>query len=690
MGFQVGDYDPTRPLVIDPVLAYSTYLGGSDYDMGKGIAVDGAGNAYVTGRTWSDDFPAVNARYPKLWGDRDAFVFKLSADGQTVRYSTYLGGSDDDYGDGGIAVDGAGNAYVTGQTTSSDFPTVNAKYPGLRGWADAFVFKLSADGQTVRYSTYLGGSRWDSGWGIAVDGAGDAYVTGSTNSSDFPTVNAKYPKLRGGGDAFVFKLSADGQTVRYSSYLGGSDWDDGSGIAVDGTGNAYVTGGTGSNDFPTVNAKYPNRGGGEWDAFVFKLSADGQTVRYSTYLGGGSDDVGIDIAVDSAGNAHVTGSTYSNDFPTVNAQYPQWRRGLYDAFVFKLSADGQTVRYSTYLGGSYYDLGNGIAVDGAGNAYVMGTTESSDFPVVNAQYPKWRGGYDAFVFKLSADGQTVRYSTYLGGSRWDSGSNIAVDGAGNAYVTGFTQSSDFPTSATDPNIVSYDPTYNGNTDAFIAKFNDTGTLHPPLDNQSLSLMKGRVRGECVFGGYCVRKTAASAHNAIDYAVLAGTPVYAICDGKVKVARTQATTPVIDNRFTIIDHSKKCGYSSLWAYYGHIEATVMVGQAVKMGDKIGVIADWGSNSHLHLAINSSYKSNGWGYVNVGESTSKDCNETSVVRRRDLLANQGWIDPAILGASAGWKPFLLQGGASAGHCNAPTQRYIPAPMGKSLPYYPWKTP
>jgi len=368
----------------------------------------------------------------------------------------------------------------------------------------------------------------------------------------------------------VFKLSADGRTVRYSTYLGGNSRDWGNGIAVDGAGNAYVTGITGSDDFPTVNAKYPKLWGW-WDAFVFKLGADGRTVYYSTYLGGSDYDSGHGIAVDGAGNAHVTGRTASDDFPTVNARYPELRGG--DAFVFKLSADGRTVRYSTYLGGNSRDWGNGIAVDGAGNAHVTGETSSSDFPTVNAQYPKFRGPTDAFVFKLSADGQTVRYSTYLGGGDRDYGLGIAVDGAGNAHVTGYTNSSDFPTAATDPGIVSYDPTYNGGTDAFLAKFSDTGTLHPSLDNQSSSLMKGRVRGECLVGGYCARGTDTSAHNGIDYAVLAGTPVYAICDGVVKIARTKTTTPNIWNRFTVINHSKGCGYPSLWAYYGHIEATV---------------------------------------------------------------------------------------------------------------------
>ncbi len=469
IGFEVAQYDRKQPLVIDPVLVYSTYLGGSNKEWGRSIAVDGSGNAYVTGATYSTDFPTVNAKYPHLWGLDDAFVFKLSSDGQTVLYSTYLGGS---YVDGGssIAVDGSGNAYVTGGTSSTDFPTVNAKYPHLWGGPeDAFVFKLSSDGQTVRYSTYLGGSNEEWGRSIAVDGSGNAYVTGATYSTDFPTVNAKYPHLWGLDDAFVFKLSSDGQTVLYSTYLGGSNEEWGDGIAVNGSGDAYVTGGTSSTDFPTVNAKYPHLWGGPADAFVFKLSSDGQTVRYSTYLGGSNEDWGTSIAVDGSGDAYVTGGTSSTDFPTVNAKYPHLWGGPEDAFVFKLSSDGQTVRYSTYLGGSNKEWGRSIAVDGSGNAYVTGATYSTDFPTVNAKYPHLWGLDDAFVFKLSSDGQTVLYSTYLGGSYVDGGSSIAVDGSGNAYVMGITYSTDFPT------VNAKYPHLWGAQDAFITKIADGGS-----------------------------------------------------------------------------------------------------------------------------------------------------------------------------------------------------------------------
>ncbi|MEA3276877.1 MAG: SBBP repeat-containing protein, partial [Pseudomonadota bacterium] len=449
--------------------------------------VDSAGNAYVTGQTYSADFPTVNALYSNFVGHLDAFVFKLNANGSAPIYSTYLGGSDWDSGEG-IAVDSAGNAHVTGSTYSADFPMVNALYPSILGFSDAFVLKLNAGGSALVYSTYLGGTETslpfisvgESVEGIAVDGAGNAYVTGWTNAEDFPTVNALYPDFSGGvyhGDAFVSKLNADGSAAVYSTYLGGMSDDFGHGIAVDGAQNAYVTGWTRSTDFPTINALYPDFGGGAFtaNAFVFKLNADGSSPFYSTYLGGSEYDSGSDIAFDSAGNAYVTGSTQSADFPTVNALYPNLS-GSSDAFVFKLNADGSAPIYSTYLGGSDYDYGSGVAVDGAGNAYVTGSTYSADFPMVNALYPSYAGGsHDAFVFKLNAGGSALIYSTYLGGSDWDEGNDIAVDSAGNAHVTGETQSTDFPT------VNALDPNLSGTRDAFIVKIaprNVTLTLEP--------------------------------------------------------------------------------------------------------------------------------------------------------------------------------------------------------------------
>ncbi|MCG2771001.1 MAG: SBBP repeat-containing protein [Desulfobacterales bacterium] len=436
-GFEVAAYDRKHPLVIDPVLVYSTYLGGGNSEFGRAIAVDGAGCAYVTGYTGSTNFPTQNPSQGDQGGD-DAFVTKISAAGDALVYSTYLGGGLIDQGLG-IAVDGAGCAYVTGWTTSINFPTQNA-YQGDQGGWDAFVTKLSAAGNTLVYSTYLGGGSTDYGYGIAVDGAGCAYVTGWTESTNFPTQNA-YQGDQVGVDAFVTKLSAGGNTLAYSTYLGGGSSDYGAAIAVDGAGCAYVTGVTNSTNFPTQSPCQGNTGLA--DAFVTKLSAGGNTLAYSTYLGGAGSDYGYGIAVDGAGCAYVTGNTNSGDFPTASS-YQKNTKGGRDAFVTKLSAAGNVLVYSTYLGGGYDDGGQSISVDRAGCAYVTGWTESTNFPTKSA-YQGDQGGWDAFVTKFTAGGKTLAYSTYLGGGSTDYGYGIAVDGAGCAYVTGETNSANFPT-----------------------------------------------------------------------------------------------------------------------------------------------------------------------------------------------------------------------------------------------------
>jgi len=480
--FTIQDYDTRLPLIIDPLtLSYSTYLGGSSpvygnflpaHDLGRDIAVDSAGNAYVTGETASTDFPLANPYQGTSGGGWDAFITKLSADGTTLVYSTYLGGSADD-GCYSIAVDSAGNAYVTGYTESTDFPTENPFQGTNRGgdqYRDAFITKLSADGTTLVYSTYLGGSDDEEGFGIAVDSAGNAYVTGETASTDFPLANA-YQGTYGGGweDAFVTKLSADGSTLVYSTYLGGSDFEYNPSIAVDSAGNAYVAGSTESTDFPTENPFQGTYRGGVFsgDAFITKLSPDGTTLVYSTYLGGSNDEEGFGIAIDSAGNAYVTGRTWSTDFPTENA-YQGVNGGYIDVFITKLSSDGTTLVYSTYLGGSKQEVGNGIAVDSAGNAYVTGSTESTDFPTEDPYQHAFGGAIwarvDAFVIRLKPSGNMLSYSSYLGGNDGDTGSGIAVDSAGNAYVVGMTISRDFPTK--NP----YQETLAGNSwDAFVAK-----------------------------------------------------------------------------------------------------------------------------------------------------------------------------------------------------------------------------
>jgi hypothetical protein len=488
IGFEVRGYDRTKPLVIDPVLTYSTYLGGTNGDGGGGIAVDASGSAYVAGGTISTDFPTVNpAQGAHAGGSYDAFVAKLSAAGDALVYSTYLGGTGWD-SSGPIGVDSFGSAYVTGNTTSTDFPTVNpaqAVYAG--GPYDGFVAKLSAGGDALVYSTYLGGTSHDMANDIAVDASGSAYVTGWTGSFDFPTANPFQPANHGPGhDAFVTKLDASGSALAYSTYLGGTTGHDrGYGIAVDSSNNVYVTGTTESTDFPTANP-FQSGNAGAGDAFVTKLSASGAALGYSTYLGGTSADQPWDIAVDASGSAYVTGWTFSGDFPTANPFQPA-NAGAGDAFVTKLDASGSALAYSSYLGGTSHDRGYVIAVDSSNNAYASGITESTDFPTANPLQAFNAGWPDAFLTKLNAAGSGLLFSTYVGGSGYEEAHGIAVDSASNAYVTGWTNSYDFPTA--NPFQAA-----NAGMDMFVAKIDPrvfAAEVQPPIAADGSSVFNAR-------------------------------------------------------------------------------------------------------------------------------------------------------------------------------------------------------
>jgi uncharacterized protein (TIGR03437 family) len=480
VSFQLAKYDRKRELRIDPVvLAYSTYLGGGSAEKGFGIAVDAAGSTYVTGYTYSTNFPTQSAYQATLQGTYNAFVTKLTPAGNALVYSTYLGGSNVDEGHG-IAVDGAGSAYVTGYTGSDNFPTQSPYQATHQGGLDAFVTKLTPAGNALVYSTYLGGRGDDyGGQGIAVDGAGSAYVTGYTNSTNFPTQSAYQATFQGGPfDAFVTKLTPAGNALVYSTYLGGSGDDAGWGIAVDGAGSAYVTGETYSPNFPTQSAYQATFQGGTYDAFVTKLTPAGNALVYSTYLGGSSYDYGYGIAVDGAGSAYVTGYTNSTNFPT-RSSYQTYQGGD-DAFVTKLAPAGNALVYSTCLGGSGSDHGQGIAVDAAGSAYVTGWNWSANFPTQSAFQATLQGLQDAFVTKLTPTGNALVYSTYLGGSDTDGGYGIAVDGAGSAYITGYTSSTNFPTQSP------YQATNHGGYDAFVTKLQLPATvaINAVLDSSS--------------------------------------------------------------------------------------------------------------------------------------------------------------------------------------------------------------
>jgi hypothetical protein len=501
IAFEIASHDPRLPLVIDPVLSYSTYLGGSGGDAANAVAVDADGNAYVTGNTSSIDFPTQNALQPGSAGPLDIFVAKLTPGGSSLAYSTYFGGRATDL-PREIAVDSYGNAYVMGVTRSGDFPTLNAFQTGRNGMCDAFVFKLDPTGSALLYSTYLGGSGVEDPsdprtGGIAVDSAGNAYVTGTTDTSDFPTKNAMQPAYAEGicgtppdqtfpcPDAFVAKFNTNlsGQeSLVYSTYLGGSGSDKGFDIAVDPVGNVYVTGWATSANFPTTPGAVQQTYRGVQNAFVTKLSPDGSLV-YSTYLGGSMGDRGEGIAVDTEGNAYVTGSAVSTDFPTTAGAFQVTAHGgdciwypCDDAFVSKLNPAGSALVYSTYLGSSGGDKGAAIAVDSQGNAYVTGPTNmANDFPMVNPIQPTYVGGpcvwddgtaypcFDAFVCKLGPSG-TLVFSTYLGATGDEGGNGIAVDPSGNIYVAGGTSSADFPITPG-----AFQTSLRGGNDAFVVK-----------------------------------------------------------------------------------------------------------------------------------------------------------------------------------------------------------------------------
>jgi hypothetical protein len=471
--FRLGPYDRARQLIIDPSLSYSSYLGGTADDFGNAVAIDAAGDAYLTGQTLSTNFPVLSADQSTCsscatFSEPDAFVTKVNPTGSALIFSTYIGGNYEDAGNA-IAVDPNEYVFVAGNTSSSNFPVLNAfqsvaggpTTEGLPG--DAFVLKLNPSGSSLVYSSYIGGSEEDDAYGIALDSAAEAFVVGRTESTNFP-VKDPYQTANGGGfDVFVAKVASTGSSLVYSTYLGGAGEDDGYAIAVDSSEDAYITGQTLSNNFPTASA-YQSAYGGGADAFVAKLTFSGSAVvlGYSTYLGGTQTDQGYGIALDSSKNVYVTGLTSSTNFPVASA-FQSTLGGTSNAFVSKLSSTGTTLSYSTYLGGNSGDAGKAIAVDSGGHAHVAGFTASPNFPTANPVQSTYGGNQDGFLSRVSPTGCGLIFSTYLGGHSTDSANGVAVDSAGDSYLVGTTLSNDFPTQKP------FQASTGGNNDAFVAK-----------------------------------------------------------------------------------------------------------------------------------------------------------------------------------------------------------------------------
>lgn len=437
-GFKTGNYNREHELIIDPVVAitYSTYLGGSGVDCGRGIAVDGSGNIYVTGYTISWNFPIKNYYQGNSWGVYNAFVTKFNSGGQSLAYSTYYGGTLNDYGYD-IAVDASGNVYVTGEAKSVNLPGVSNTHGGAR---DAFFLKLNSSGG-FGCSWYIGGENTDIGHAIALDSSNNAYITGYTNSGIyFPIIGAYQPAKAGKNDAFVCKVNCTG--IIRSTYLGGSQNDAGYGIDLDASNNVIVCGYTESDNFPLVNYCDNTRQGR--DAFAAVLNSYLSGLSFSTLLGGSGTDSATSCTAGDPGYIYLSGETNSTDFPVHNAFQPE-KGGGFDAFVRLFKYSDCSVIFSSYLGGSADEIGWHTDIDGDGAQYVSGFTKSNDFPVKNPSQQNNAGGpnsIDLYAAKIDALGNKV-YATYLGGSGDEYKGGITVDSYGNAYVTGGTESVDF-------------------------------------------------------------------------------------------------------------------------------------------------------------------------------------------------------------------------------------------------------
>ncbi len=531
-----GDYDIflSRLSSTGSELLYSSYLGGSGSDIAKDMVLNSNQRPALTGYTYSGNFPTVNP-YQSSWGggsgDQDAFLTLLSSSGATLNYSTYLGGSDSDTGSG-IAVDNRDNIYLAGYTQSEDFPTENPGQSSRAGNQSVFVsrFHLITPTRTpttptpspsatpsipptptpvgyhtptpspsvtptptampspsttptpvgyiceltLDYSTYLGGSGMDYASAIAVNTEGSAYITGETNSDDFPTAGSspfQASFTSSTNNIFVSRFSSSGTTLIFSTYLGGNGTDVARGIDVDDNSYVYLTGETDSTDFPTENPyQSSGSGGGDSDIFAAKLSTSGATLIFSTYLGGSGDDVGRGIIHDSNYDVYITGETSSLDFPTENPYQSTHGGSTDDAVLVKLGSDGSGIIYSTYLGGSYNDWGYGIALDEEERANLIGRTYSVNFPILNAYQSSLAGNRDIFVTRFSTSGSELSYSTYLGGSKSDYGSSIAIDSSNSTYVAGFTASTDLPTRN------AFQPDYGGGSlDNYLFKLSSTGS-----------------------------------------------------------------------------------------------------------------------------------------------------------------------------------------------------------------------
>lgn len=467
--YRVGDYDHARDLVIDP-LVFSTFIGGNDWDEGISMAHDSSGNILLAGATYSPNFPTTPGAYCSTFsGDRDVYILKLSSDGKNLLYSTFVGGTGDDSANG-IALDSANNAYVTGEADSTDFPTtagaLNATFRG--GSGDAFILKLNPSGNALIYSSFLGGKDLEAGNDVAIDTAGNAYVTGYTYSANFPVTPGAYCMTYSGTYlGFVSKVNPTGNGLIYSTLIGGGKGDRLNAIVVDDSFNVYLTGTTASKNFPITHGSYSTvYNGGNGDAFVVKLNASGDGLIFSTFLGGEDGESGRDLVLNEWGETYIIGTTFSDYFPTTSQTF-KYDNGAQDIFISRLSSTGKTLKYSALIGGYWNDIGYSISIVNSNEVIFTGYSESPDFPTTDGAYCQTvKGTSDVIISKLNITNDDMTYSTFLGGKSIERGCSISILPSGEVDVVGTTYSKDFPTTQN-----AYDTTYNGGSnDVFVLRF----------------------------------------------------------------------------------------------------------------------------------------------------------------------------------------------------------------------------
>jgi len=518
--------------------------------------VDASGNAYITGITYTSDYPIITGAYQTAngGGSNDAFVTKLKPDGSALVYSTFIGGNSGDYANS-IAIDAGGNVYLTGVTSSNNYPTTGGAYQTtLNGSQNAFVTELNSTGSALVYSTYVGGNSYDAGNKILVDASGNSYVAGQTSSSNFPTTGGAYQTAYGGGsnDVFVTKLNSSGSALVYSTFIGGNDDDEGNSLAIDASGNAYVTGQTASSNFPATGGAYQTAfGGGGYDAFVTKLKPDGSGLVYSTFIGGNVMDKGYSITIDAGGNSYITGSTSSSNYPATGGAYQTAKAGTLDAFVTKLNSGGTALVYSTFIGGNNTDVGESIAADADGNAYITGYTFSSDYPTTTGAYQTAFGGNaDVFASKINSNGSALIYSTYIGANGFDIGYSSAIDAGRNVYLTGYSSlSTAYPTTPG-----AYQTNFSGTVDVFVTKLDLNSLLPPDVVQQA-----GPVSGSIGLIKPILLKWTSSARAA----------TYRL---QISTDNTFATTTADIPGLTDITYSAVSNLSNQTTYYWRVNAT----------------------------------------------------------------------------------------------------------------------